>query len=59
MTVSTRWGGACPARRPRFALGMFQASRAGEFAVTGSALGEVIGHEPRSARSYLAAATAR
>lgn len=37
-------------------LGMFQASRRGEFAVTDPALGELLGRPTTSLRAYLAEA---
>lgn len=42
-----------PASAADFTLGMFRASRDGEFAVTDPLLETIIGHHPRSARSVL------
>ncbi|MBB2742742.1 UNVERIFIED_ORG: uncharacterized protein YbjT (DUF2867 family) [Microbispora rosea subsp. rosea] len=45
-----------PEQQARFLLGMFEASRRGEFAEAGPALGELLGRKPIALRELLAAA---
>ncbi|MFG1823267.1 NAD(P)H-binding protein [Microbispora bryophytorum] len=44
-----------PEQQARFLLGMFEASRKGEFAEVGPALGELLGRQPTTLRELLAA----
>jgi NAD(P)H dehydrogenase (quinone) len=51
--VSTLTGGGMPELYARLLLGSYQASRAGEFAVTDPTLGRLIGREPQSVHQAL------
>ncbi len=56
--VAAMVGRGLPEGQVRFLLGMFLASRRGEFAVTDPALAEILGREPQSIRPTLEAVVA-